>query len=35
MMAVIIAVALICGSLIYYLRLPGTRQALEDGSSKS
>ena len=32
-MTVVIAVALVCGSLIYYLRLPRTRQALEDSSS--
>ena len=35
MMAGFMAVALICVSLIYYLRLPDTRQALEDGSSES
>lgn len=35
MMAGVIAVALICSSLIYYLRLPDTRKAFEDGSPES
>ena len=34
MMTGVVAVALICGSLIYYLHLPDTRRALADGSSK-
>ena len=35
MMVGVIAVALMCGSLVYYLRLPGTRRAFEDNSPES